>query len=280
MNIPIPYDHVRQRTGETRREKQGDFALFSTDERVFAIESPIKRLILGMIGDRGTSFEKIVNITGKAKSTISVHLRDLEEAGLIRSDPDPSDQRKRILTLVSDPVGRLTSRDRSMVRRQSPDQEEVWQPESRTAVLYQQILREIRTEALIKGIHIDPILEQAGQRIGSRIRPLFHSDSLAEMAGKMDQFWRTHELGRITLVTEDPLTIRVDDCFECRDLPVTGHGSCSFDTGVLTAVFSPRPRARTRVSEVECYSSGSDHCSFIISHEEMAGEPTPHTREG
>ena len=65
--------------------------LFSTKTSVVAIDSLIKRRILRIIADGEISFDEVVSLTGKAKSTISVHLRDLETAGLISSKPDPED---------------------------------------------------------------------------------------------------------------------------------------------------------------------------------------------
>jgi uncharacterized protein len=247
------------------KEKKGDVPLFSTKNSVVAVESPMKGLILGMIAAGDISFDEIVTRTGKAKSTISVHIRDLEIDELIASRPDPGDQRRRILTLISKPIGRLTNTDR-IVSYTEEHRTTGAQPfaEEDIASFFIYALRVFRTEAMTLGLNMDPILERTGYQIGSVLAPLLADDTLEGKIHKMDDFWQTYGLGRIKLVDEDPITLEVVGCFECMDLPVTGHGACAFDTGVLTALFTDEKQGITLVTEVECYSSGFDHCTFII----------------
>jgi DNA-binding transcriptional ArsR family regulator len=96
----------RRERGEPIRA--GDVRLFSTAENVVALDSPIKVRILEIAGTGPVAFDRIVEETGKAKSTISVHIRDLEHAGLITSRPDPHDSRRRVIALSSSAIGCLT----------------------------------------------------------------------------------------------------------------------------------------------------------------------------
>jgi uncharacterized protein len=249
-------------------EETGDVTLFSTKKSVVAVDSPVKGLILGMIAAGDISFDEIVTRTGKAKSTISVHIRDLEKAGLITSRSDTKDQRRRILTLTSKPIGRLTNTDRE-VSLQDAHQITGSLPfiEGDIASFFIYTLRAFRTEAMALGINMDPVLERTGYRIGSALVPLVYDKNLKGKIQKMDQFWKKYGLGSMRLVAEDPITLEVEGCFECMDLPVTGHGACAFDTGILTALFAKEMQNHARVIEVECYSSGFNHCTFIITRE-------------
>ena len=125
-------------------------------------------------------------------------------------------------------------------------------------------LRVLRTEAMKLGINTDPVLERAGYHIGSVLAPMVRDRDLEEKIRMLDQFWQQHGLGNMKLVAQDPITLQVTGCFECMELPVTGHGACAFDTGVLTALFAEEMQGFAQVTEVECYSSGFDHCMFII----------------
>jgi len=244
---------------------EGDIALFSTKDDVVAIESPIKGMILGMMTTGEISFDEIVSRTRKAKSTISVHIKDLEDAGLVISRPDPDDHRRKLLTMLAEPIGCLTNKDRYSASAQLEEsQSELPFDEGDIASFFRSVLKVIRTEAMNHGININPVLERAGFRIGTALAPMVADLSLQEKIIALDKFWKNYGLGTITLVSDLPITLNVHGCFECEDLPVTGHGACSFDIGVLSALFLRETGGRPVVREVECYSSGFDHCTFII----------------
>jgi uncharacterized protein len=258
-------EYVNSVMGHKKNDEREEVSLFSTKTSVVAIESPIKRLIIRMISSGEISFDEIVAKTGKAKSTISVHLRDLEKSGLIASRPDPQDQRKRLLSMKSEPIGSLTNADRRHAQHHiSLEPGELPFTEGDIASFFRYSLKVFRTEAMNLGMNIDPILQRAGMRIGTVLNPLISDPTLAGKVSKMNQFWESHGLGTISLVSADPITLRVEGCFECQDLPVTGHGSCAFDIGVLSSLFSEEFQNMPEVVEVECYSSGFDHCTFVI----------------
>ena len=121
-----------------------------------------------------------------------------------------------------------------------------------------------RTQAMVMGINIDPVLERTGVEVGTTLAPRVAGSSVPEVVRKMDSFWQAHSLGAITLAGTDPLTLEVRGCFECEDLPVTGHGACAFDIGILTAIFSHHLQCPVTVVEERCYSSGDDRCIFVI----------------
>lgn len=86
-----------------------DVLFFSTRHKKVAISSPVKVLILNLVKRGPTPLEIVVERSGKAKSTITKHVQDLEEAGLIATHTNPDDNRRRILTLSADEIGRLTA---------------------------------------------------------------------------------------------------------------------------------------------------------------------------
>ncbi|PWR74711.1 4-vinyl reductase [Methanospirillum lacunae] len=265
IKVVIKSVYVNQAGAIEDHERDGEVTLFSTKTSVIAIDSLIKRRILKIIADGEISFDEIVSLTGKAKSTISVHLRDLETAGLISSRPDPVDHRKRLISMNSEPIGQLTNADRKTAQKHIHEEEGTLPfTEGDIASFFSYTLRVFRTEAMNLGMNIDPILKRSGLRIGRALAPLVADETVAGKVSKMSAFWQSYGLGTITLVSEHPLTLRVEGCFECQDLPITGHGSCAFDIGVLSSLFSEEFMQNPQVVEVECYSTGFDHCTFII----------------
>lgn len=75
--------------------------LYSTANGISAVGSPVKVKILELLSRQEMAFDKLVQNSGRAKSTISIHLKDLAEAGIIDAKPDPEDGRKKIFYLHS-----------------------------------------------------------------------------------------------------------------------------------------------------------------------------------
>jgi predicted hydrocarbon binding protein len=267
MNIAIHYEYVKTRKGQAPGEYVKDVRLFSTNDNVVAVDSPIKVRILEMASAGPVPFDLIVERTGKAKSTISVHVRDLIHSGLITSHPDPGDSRKRIIMLASEAIGRLTNTDRhAAIRDHESNGSGGVQLFSDDDIVsfFRYCVLVFRTQAMALGINIDPVLERTGMQVGRVLAPRVGGENVEEVVQKIDMFWQAHGLGAITLAGTGPLMLEVHDCFECQDLPVTGHGACVFDIGVLTAIFSHHLECTVTVVEERCYSSGDGRCIFVI----------------
>jgi predicted hydrocarbon binding protein len=259
---------------------EGDVRLFSTRDNVVAVDSPIKVRILEIVSMGPVLFDQIVELTGKAKSTISVHIRDLEREGLITSQPDSRDSRRRLIALSSTAIGRLTNTDRTArapPHLPRPGKEEPFTDEDIVS-FFRYVVRVFRSHAMAMGINIDPVLQQTGEEVGRELAPRVAGRSVEDVAKKMDAFWQAHGLGAITLAGTDPLTLEVHGCFECEDLPVTGHGACAFDIGVLTTIFTHQLQCPVTVVEERCYSSGDDRCVFVITPLSGAARPGLQTR--
>lgn len=260
--IPI---RMQPRKGSKQDMQAGDVRLFSTDDNVVAVDSPIKVRILEIASDGPVPFDQVVEKTGKAKSTISVHIRDLEQAGIITSRSDPRDSRRRLIALSSLAIGRLTNADRDAMAppHLHGEQDEPFSDDDIVS-FFRYVVRVFRSEAMAMGINIDPVLQRAGAGVGTVLAGKVAGGSVEDVVQNMKVFWHTHGLGAITLTGTDPLTLEVRNCFECEDLPITGHGACAFDTGVLTSVFSHHLQYPVTVVEEACYSAGDDRCVFVI----------------
>jgi hypothetical protein len=126
------------------------------------------------------------------------------------------------------------------------------------------MFRSIRVALLDEGINIDPILRNAGVKVGNTFYQKLKTTDQNEFIDNLTKFWETNQLGQIELKSIDPLIIQLYDCFECEDLPKIGRTVCSFDSGVLEAFFSKYFQEHVEVSEVKCYAQGDECCQFIV----------------
>ena len=84
-------------------EPDGQTALFSTLNGIIAIDGPVKLQIMEFLYENAQSFDDIVKHTGKAKSTISVHLKDLKANHLLEEHLTSRYRRNPLLPLRLQP---------------------------------------------------------------------------------------------------------------------------------------------------------------------------------
>jgi Predicted hydrocarbon binding protein (contains V4R domain) len=240
-----------------------DVDLFSSEKGIHAIDSPVKMKILSMLNKHELSFEEIVSSSGKAKSTVSVHLRGLSDAGIIGAKSDPDDSRKKIFFTTSLLLGGASKGER--LRFDIDEYIPEYIPGNHASTdFYRFIMSTTRVTLLNEGITIDPLLERSGVRVGKAISPVLACPDITGFINNMKRFWDDHNLGHIEMADHDPLTITIYNCFECVNLPVIGRPVCAFESGVLSAVFSEYFGEPRKAVETGCYAMGDSFCRFII----------------
>lgn len=234
--------------------------LFSTADGIRAVDSPVRVKITSMLKERDMPFEEIVAMTGKAKSTVSVHLNSMSHEGIISARVDPRDQRKKIFFLTSSYLGGLLEERaldddlKTLFSRGMPD----------TFEFFRLMLRTIRVELYMHGINIDPVLFDAGHKVGHELYAFLGSDDTDILLGNISSFWSDYGLGRMEIHSHNPLTLLIYDCFECSELPLLGKPACAFDRGLLKALFQAHFNEPTSVTETQCYAAGNGRCCFLV----------------
>jgi uncharacterized protein len=241
--------------------------LFSTSEGIYAINSPVRVKILSMLRQGELSFDQLVQMSGKAKSTVSVHLRRMVNEGIIGSKTDPSDARKKIFFIKSEYLGKLSGK-KNVTENIEEYVSSYVNSEGDPYEFFRLIFLTIRVSLIRQGIDIDPILYEAGVKVGETLYNKVKDPDINKLAKNISMFWETHSLGHVEVKKLEPLTINVSDCFECQSLPPLGRPACAFDSGILKAVFSAHFNEELVVNETKCYAMGDNFCSFTIKNKE------------
>lgn len=246
-----------------RGAEKNELSLYGTKSGVRAIGNPVRRHILKILSDGELSFEAIVGSSGRAKSTVSAHLSALAEEGIVGSRPGDDDERKKIFFLTAHFIGEFAPEDRisdDLSAYASKYREGIHDPFS----LYRLIYRTLRVSLLIEGISIDPILRRTGEAVGEAVYPAMAAPDIESFVQNLILFWEQHHLGRIADITLSPISFAVYDCFECVELPHLGRPACSFDSGLLSVLFSRQSERPMDAVERECYAAGDPCCTFEI----------------
>ncbi len=237
--------------------------IFSTKTGVNVVQSPIKAQILSILKEGGMSGSQIVSSTKRSKSTISAHLQDLEDAGIIDWVIDPEDRRRKIYYINSKFLGDLSS-TREIENDVNDLLEEYVVQSEDPFNFFRFMFRAIRVALLDEGINIDPILHNAGVKVGKTFYKKLKGQDVNELARNIAVFWETNKLGNIQIKSMNPIIIQAYDCFECEDLPQLGRPACAFDSGLLEGVFSNYYGQEVEAEETKCYAQGDDFCQFVI----------------
>lgn len=85
---------------------EGQFDIYQTKTGVTAVTNPVQRKILAALAEEEKQLPELVEITGKAKPTLSgIHMKELLNRELVSEHPHPSDSRRKVFRLVARPLG-------------------------------------------------------------------------------------------------------------------------------------------------------------------------------
>lgn len=236
-------------------------AILSNDRGMVALDSPVKLLILELLNNGYASFDELVEKSMKAKSTISVHLHDLQEMNLIQEKTFPNDKRKKYFVLNA----MYLAYSQPPLRQQYDTQMDIiastiFEGDS----FKEKLFCSFRYVMEAHGIDPKPILKKLGTDIGIRIGREFESKECGGILEEISDFWKEHRLGDMTIKNGNGTEISVVNCYHCGNMPDVGKTLCSMDEGFIEGVFLSKLKYTCRVSEIECYGMGHKNCKFIL----------------
>lgn len=245
--------------------EQKPIQIFSdlSDLSVKVVKSPVKLTILEMLRDRDMEFDEIVSNTGKSKSTVSVHLKNLRETGIISYKLHPADNRKKIFYLNSKYLGSVNFSEPKQLEETQSNYliENIVEGDGQFSTL---LFHTLKAMLIQEGINIDPILKSTGNQIGKSIYHKIYDDDLDVFMNNLSKFWECKGLGRLTFEIGQIIKITTYDCFECELLPKTGKPACYLDTGIIEGLFTEFFKLPVSVIETQCYTMGDGKCVFEI----------------
>ena len=236
-------------------------AILSTDSGMVALDSPVKLKILELLSNGTKSFDELVEKSSKAKSTISVHLHDLEELNLIEEKTFPDDKRKKYFVLNALYLAYSIPPLRNQYDKHLDN--------IAASVLSGNSFKEnlfcsFRYGMEAYGIDPKPILKKMGNDLGTKIGEGFKSRDYKGVLEEMSFFWENNKLGDMTVIDGKDLSILVNNCHQCSKMPAVGKTLCSMDEGIIEGIFSSKLDLDCNVKETECYGTGHRHCKFTV----------------
>jgi predicted hydrocarbon binding protein/predicted regulator of Ras-like GTPase activity (Roadblock/LC7/MglB family) len=78
------------------------------------------------------------------------------------------------------------------------------------------------------------------------------------------KFYKKYKLGRIEMISENPIKIRIYDCISCSGLPDVGKPLCHFEAGFLAGYIENIYNKEAEAIETHCWGLGDKFCQFEI----------------
>lgn len=136
----------------------------------------------------------------------------------------------------------------------------------REAVPFQRIKEVARLGMRASGVRsfqldLPDLIRTIARQLGREIAAEIDGGTVPETVAALERYYATHALGRLAVVREKPLTLRVSGCFACTsDSPEVGREMCP---QLLGAVLEARLGQRWGVSKPDPTKHAARGCLFV-----------------
>ena len=222
------------------------------------VSDPLHQMILERLSKGQMSTTEISELTGKAQSTLSVHLDQMVSRNLISSEYDKNDSRRKIFTLISVKVA--SSKPASHEGIEEAKQALISATKDSKS-FYKLFLRSILMSAESNGMDISPMMEILGAQMADKMSQKFQSAKMEDVIRELQEFYERNELGEVCVYTFLPLTIIIRESEEHQ---------CKFDSmaafahGLFKTLLSRVLGRRYEITMSEIFGSGNNYYKFII----------------
>lgn len=109
-------------------------------------------------------------------------------------------------------------------------------------------------------------LYDVGKVLAYKFSELFKSNDINDLIIELKNFWRTMKLGEIDEFnkSDEVISFKVYECFECSHLPNIGQTVCKFDEGFLKNILELKLQIPLYLKEMECVATGKRYCLFNL----------------
>jgi predicted hydrocarbon binding protein len=240
-----------------------NFHLYSTPTGLLPVSSPIKRLILGLLSERKKTQKEVMLLIKRSQSTTARHMLELEAAGLIRSNIDENDSRRKIYRISGELVakgGEPVNELKGHLERSTAN------GIKKEGNLKENINKSLRYVVESWGLSLDSMLRETGRSIGPQVTAKLGvtNGNLQNIVKELGTFWKNNDMGVIKIQKKKPLVLRIESNYDCTGVPDVGRPLCALDEGIMEAVFKERTGNDWKVREFVCHGTGHDHCLFTF----------------
>lgn len=241
--------------------------------KLFSDETRMR--ILELLGKEEMTNSQLARRLGLSKATITYHIKQLEEAGLItvakteyEKHGIPMKYYRLKVHLVAMPGQEKARRIYALKPEFKETLAELLEQEGGhlDSRINKVLLRIMKTATAMPEEEVDEILYSLGYELGAEVMAgKVKGESLDEVVKGLAGYWKRTGLGEISVVgRNEVLVLRIMECFDCMSMPNIGRTLCYFDAGIFAGALEKNLGEKYSVREVKCWGTGYEYCEFEI----------------
>lgn len=245
------------------KQENANFEIYSTMDAggkrgLVQVSDPLHQMVLDSLSKGQMSTTEISDLTGKAQSTLSVHLDQMVTQNLIRSEYDKNDSRRKIFTISSVKVA-ASKEASSEGSNESKQFLALSMKDPKT--FYKNLFRATVMCAEANGMDINPMMEIIGSQLAERMAQRITSKKMEDVIKDLQEFYERNDLGEVCIYTFLPLTIIIR---ETEEYQYKFEAPASFTHGLFKTLLSRVLGRNYRITSAEIFGSGNNYYKFTI----------------
>ncbi len=233
--------------------------IYSGKRGAVFVTGDTKKMIMHSLQEGEKTENELVKELGRARSTISVHLSDLKDMGLVEERQSSQDARKKIFYLSANLIG---GSEYPYKEQYNVLLKNLREASGAPYSFLKGLFHIIRYGLISQGLDVQPALKEIGIDAGITLSKLFDSSDMHELLKEISDFWSVNGLGEVKVLSKD--TILVKDCFDCGGIPKVDETLCTLDEGLLEGIIRGVLGIKVKIAEEECYGTGHEGCVFKL----------------
>ena len=241
--------------------------------KLFSDETRMK--ILELLGKEELTNSQLAKRLKLSKATITYHIKQLEEAGLIELSKTeyekhgiPMKYYKLKVHLVAMPGQEKAKRVYALKPEFKENLAKILRQEGEhlDAEISKVLLRIMKTATAMPEEEVDELLYSLGYELGTEVMAdKVKGESLDEVVKGLADYWKRTGLGEIGVVKKNEiLVLRIMECFDCVSMPNVGKTLCYFDAGIFSGTLEKNLGEKYSVRELKCWGTGYEYCEFEV----------------
>ena len=236
-----------------------DFELYYTKNGLVQVSNDVRRRILHELSEQDLSLTDLSRITGKAQSTLSVHLDKMVSECLISSHDDPADSRRKIYSLVS-----------VMLAHSKP-------PSDEAMTLAMNVLTKVADDPLklrdalarflflgfdAMGLSVEPMASVLGSIHAMALGGSLTGATFEETVAAARDYYKKMDFGDVSVFSLKPLTIIIKDRMSYTEASATALGF--YAAGFFSKVMEDATGRPYQLTSSEVFGSDCNYFRFVI----------------
>ncbi|MCL2607139.1 MAG: ArsR family transcriptional regulator [Methanomassiliicoccaceae archaeon] len=235
------------------------FDLYSNSGGLIRVTNPVRRKILTCLASSCLSLTEISGLTGKAQSTLSVHLDKMTNEGLVESKSCTADSRKKIFSLSAKLLAHTRGTSEEGMEAYVKTIDTITEPGCN---FFKVLLRAMIVATEASGLCISPFMRLLGRRVGHSLSKKITSTKVEDIIGELQEFYEKHDMGEVCVYTFMPLTIIVRDNYEVT--LCAAESISKFSQELFLTVLVELTKKDYTITADECFGAGNNYSKFVL----------------